>query len=112
MKTIHFGIIGCGLMGREFASAAARWCHLPEMDVRPEIVAICDQNADVLRWYTDNFSSIRQATPDYRSLLSNPEVEAVYCALPHNLHREVYCAAISAGKHLLPKERTEFSMGP
>ena len=29
-KTIRFGIIGCGLMGREFASAAARWCHLTE----------------------------------------------------------------------------------
>jgi prephenate dehydrogenase len=28
MKTIRFGIIGCGLMGREFASGAARWCHL------------------------------------------------------------------------------------
>ena len=35
MKRLRFGIIGCGLMGREFASAAARWCHLPEMDVRP-----------------------------------------------------------------------------
>ena len=44
MKTIRFGIIGCGLMGREFASAAARWCHLPEMEVHPEIIAICDMN--------------------------------------------------------------------
>ena len=25
MKTVRFGLIGCGLMGREFASAAARW---------------------------------------------------------------------------------------
>ncbi len=24
----RFGVIGCGLMGREFASAAARWLHL------------------------------------------------------------------------------------
>jgi predicted dehydrogenase len=31
MRTIRFGIIGCGMMGREFASAAARWFHLPEM---------------------------------------------------------------------------------
>lgn len=38
MRTICFGIIGCGLMGREFASAAARRCHLAEMDVRPEII--------------------------------------------------------------------------
>ena len=28
MKKIRFGIIGCGLMGREFASTVARWCHL------------------------------------------------------------------------------------
>jgi predicted dehydrogenase len=28
-------------------------------------------------------------------------VEAVYCALPHHLHREVYCATIEAGKHLM-----------
>ena len=34
MKTVRFGIIGCGLMGREFASAAARWAHLPQMQVR------------------------------------------------------------------------------
>jgi predicted dehydrogenase len=40
LKTIRFGIIGCGMMGREFASAAARWCHLLELDVRPEIVAL------------------------------------------------------------------------
>ena len=26
------------MMGREFASAAARWFHLPEMSVRPEIM--------------------------------------------------------------------------
>ena len=62
MKRIRFGIIGCGLMGREFASAAARWCHLPEMDVRPEIVAVCDKDAEVLRWYTGHFPSIGQAT--------------------------------------------------
>jgi predicted dehydrogenase len=101
MQTIHFGIIGCGLMGREFASAAARWCHLTEIDVRPEIVAVCDQNADAMRWYTDHFSSIRQATQDYRTLLSNPAVEAVYVAVPHHLHSEIYCAAIAAGKHLM-----------
>ena len=101
MKTVHFGIIGCGLMGREFASASARWCHLPGMDVRPEIVAICDMNESLFPWYTDNFSSIKQATKDYRSMLADPAVEAAYCAVPHNLHQQFYCDIISAGKHLL-----------
>ena len=27
-RIIRFGVIGCGLMGREFASAAARWLLL------------------------------------------------------------------------------------
>jgi predicted dehydrogenase len=101
MKTVHFGIIGCGLMGREFASAAARWCHLTGMDVRPEIVAVCDLNPTATAWYMTHFDTIRQVTGDYQALLGNPAVEAVYCALPHHLHREVYCAVIHAGKHLL-----------
>lgn len=101
MRTVKFGIIGCGLMGREFASAVARWCHLLEMDVKPEIIAICDTSEKILKWYTDNFSSIKQVTNDYKRLLANKEVEAVYIAVPHNLHAELYCAAIEAGKHLL-----------
>ena len=101
MKTIRFGIIGCGLMGREFASASARWCHLTNMDVRPELVAICDTNSDLFPWYTDNFASVRQATGDYTELLANPDVDLVYCAVPHSLHQKFYCAIVEAGKHLL-----------
>ena len=101
MDTVSFGIIGGGLMGREFASAAARWCHLPEMNVRPEIVAICDTNETAITWFRNNFESITQVTDDYRKLLANPNVEAVYIAVPHNLHQEFYCAALAAGKHLM-----------
>ncbi len=101
MTIVRFGIIGCGLMGREFASAAARWKHLPDMDVRPEIVAVCDTSEQMLDWFKDGFPSVRQFTNDYKELLSNPEVEAVYCAVPHNLHQQFYCDIISAGKHLM-----------
>ena len=27
-QCVRFGVIGCGLMGREFASASLRWIHL------------------------------------------------------------------------------------
>lgn len=101
MKTIRFGIIGAGLMGREFASAAARWCHLPDLPARPEIAAVCDKNPALFAWYQTNFPRIKQYTGDYRQLLANPELEAVYCAVPHNLHREIYCAVIQSGKHLM-----------
>lgn len=101
MKTIRFGIIGCGLMGREFASAAARWCHLTDLEVRPQIVAICDTNEALFPWYTENFPSLSLVTKEYPQLLADPRVEAVYIAVPHHLHAELYCAAIEAGKHLL-----------
>lgn len=101
MKTIRFGIIGCGLMGREFASAAARWCHLTDLDTRPEIVAIANRSEKKFAWFTERFDSITQTTQDYRELLANDRVEAVYVAVPHHLHEEVYTAAIRSKKHLM-----------
>jgi predicted dehydrogenase len=103
MRTVRFGIIGGGMMGREFASAAARWLHLPEMTVRPQIVAICNRTLDTPKvdWFRKNIPTLTQVTSDYRELLSNSNVEAVYIAVPHNLHGEFYTAALDAGKHLM-----------
>jgi len=100
-RDIHFGIIGCGLMGREFASAAARWSHLLDQDVVPRIVGVCDTNPNMLRWFTDNIDTIQISTQDYHDLLSSPLIDAIYCAVPHNLHEQFYIDTIEAGKHLL-----------
>lgn len=101
MKTLRFGIIGCGLMGREFASAAARWCHLLDMPVKPEITGICDANPDIFGWYKEHFPTIVCATTDYKELLARKDIDAIYCAVPHNLHAQIYEDIINAGKHLL-----------
>jgi len=71
------------------------------MPARPEIIAVCDRQKAIYEWYRSGFPSITQYTDDYRQLLANPDVEAVYCAVPHNLHEEIYCAIIAAGKHLM-----------
>jgi len=91
------------MMGREFASAAARWLHLPQMTVRPEIVAICNRTLATPKvdWFKQHVPTIRQVTSDCHELLGNPDVEAVYIAVPHNLHEEFFIAAIEAGKHLM-----------
>jgi len=91
------------MMGREFASAAARWMRLPEMTVRPEIVAICNRTptAPKIEWFKDHIPTLDQVTGDYRELLGNPDVEAVYVAVPHHLHEEFYLEALEAGKHLM-----------
>ncbi len=101
VKKIRFGIIGCGLMGREFAVAAARWPALTEIEAKPEIVAICDTNTALFDWYIKNFSSIKMTTSDYQELLSDDDIDFIYCAVPHNLHEQIYVDIIRAGKHLL-----------
>ena len=102
-RTVRFGIIGGGLMGREFASTAARWIHLADLGVRPEIVHVCDTSPDVLAWY-ERLRPQPRRTTDWRELLADREVDAVYCAVPHHLHAEFYPAILEAGKHLLAEK--------
>ncbi len=99
-REITFGVIGCGLMGREFASAAARWNHLTADIARPRILAACDTSEPVLRAFCEANSGVRAAS-DYRDLLTSPDIDALYIAVPHHLHAEIYIAAIKAGKHFL-----------
>src|SRR5262249_41661545 len=98
-RIVRFGIIGGGLMGREFASAAARWMHLADLGVRPEIAVVCDPNPEVLAWY-ERLRPQPRLVAGHRELLEDDSVEAVYCAVPHHLHAELYTAALRAGKHL------------
>ena len=99
-RAIPFGVIGCGLMGKEFASAAARWLHLTGLEVQPEIVAACDVNEAATTWFSDNVRTLRYATTGYHDLLNDPQIEAIYCAVPHNLHAQIYADILAAGKHL------------
>jgi predicted dehydrogenase len=98
---VNFGIIGCGLMGREFASAAARWLHLQDLDVAPRIVGLCSRTEESMDWFKDNIPTVRMATTNYRQLLNDPDIDAIYCAVPHDLHMQIYTETIRAGKHLL-----------
>jgi predicted dehydrogenase len=100
-KKIRIGIIGLGLMGREFCSSVARWCHLLDEMPIPVIAGICDKNKDTWKWYTDNFPEIGLKTDDYKVLLESSEIDAIYCAVPHNLHEQIYIDIITAKKHLL-----------
>jgi predicted dehydrogenase len=99
-RVVRFGIVGGGLMGREFASAAARWAHLADIGARPEIAVVCDLNSEVLAWY-ERLAPRPRLVTDYAAVLADESVEAVYCAVPHHLQEELYTAVLDAGKHLL-----------
>ena len=87
-------------MGRELASAVARWIHLADFAVTPRLVHVCDLDPGVLAWY-ERLGDPPRLTSDWRAVLADPEVDAVYIAVPHHLHAELYVAALDAGKHLL-----------
>lgn len=100
MKSLKFGIIGCGLMGKEFAGAAMRWCHLNGDIPAPEIVGAANRSSEPLTWFK-KIPTVKYFENDYRALLENPEVEAVYVAVPHNSHEQIYTDVLKAGKHLM-----------
>ncbi len=100
-RRVRFGIIGCGLMGREFGSAIGRWGHLVDDGPAPELVGVCDTSPKSHAWFTDNFPGLKIVTTRYEDLLGSSDIEAVYCAVPHNLHEKIYVDVINAGKHLM-----------
>jgi predicted dehydrogenase len=68
----------------------------------PVIKGICNRsNEEDRKWFTGNFPQIEIVTGDYTDLLSSNLIDAIYSAVPHNLHKEYYINIIKAGKHLL-----------
>lgn len=88
-------------MAREFASAAARWCHLKGDIPKPEIVGVCSRRAESRAWFEENFVSVKYSVADYRVLLDKDDIDAIYCAVPHDLHEQFYIDIIKSGKALL-----------
>src|SRR5436853_856113 len=102
-KIMRVGIIGGGLMGREAASAFARWFVLENFPVRAELVAVCDLQEKLLDWFKQ-IPTVKLLTKDHQELLRSPEVDVVYVAVPHNLHEKMYLDVLAAGKDLLAEK--------
>lgn len=91
-EQLSVAIIGFGQWGREIASTLGR---MPEA----RLVAVCDSYDVMLKRAK---RSVPEATThgDYREVLDNPDVQAVFIATPTHLHREIAVAALEAGKHV------------
>lgn len=98
-ERVRVGIIGGGLMGKELLAATRRWDALVDHPVRPEVTAVADPSPAVQAWFKN--ANVTHIYTDYMELLNNPEIDVLYIAVPHNLHEEIYLAAIEAGKDFL-----------
>lgn len=103
METAKIGIIGGGLMGREVASALARWFVLDNFPVRAELNAVCDLAEKQREWFRQ-VPTVKLLTADYHELLASKDVDVVYVAVPHNLHETIYLDVLKAGKDLFAEK--------
>ncbi|MSU33412.1 MAG: Gfo/Idh/MocA family oxidoreductase [Pedosphaera sp.] len=102
-SVLRVGIIGGGLMGREAASAFARWFVLNNFPVQVELVAVCDFQQSLLEWFRQ-IPTVKLLTQNHQELLASPEVDVVYVAVPHHLHESIYLDVLKAGKDLLAEK--------
>lgn len=100
---VRVGIIGGGLMGKEVASAFGRWFALSDFPVKVELKAVCDLDENALNWYRQ-ISTVTLLTTDYRELLAARDIDVVYVALPHHLHKTYYLEVLEAGKDLIAEK--------
>ncbi|MBP1844099.1 putative dehydrogenase/aryl-alcohol dehydrogenase-like putative oxidoreductase [Rhizobium petrolearium] len=89
---IRWGIIGPGTIARAFAEGIAH-------SQTGRLVAIATRNPDK-PGLSEAFPGAR-IVAGYEALLGDPEIDAVYIAVPHTGHAEWAIKSIRAGKHVL-----------
>lgn len=89
---LRLGIVGLGLAGSIMT-------HNLRQHAGVKLVGACDLNASALAAFARDFDAF--TTTDLNELLARPELDAVYIATPHQLHRQQAELAAEAGKHIV-----------
>lgn len=99
MKSLGIGLIGTGFMGKAhalaFGAAKAVMGDVPDS----HLAVLCDTPADKATQMADQFG-FAHATDDWKSLVTNPDVDIVSITTPNTLHFDMAIAAVKAGKHV------------
>jgi predicted dehydrogenase len=93
MAALRWGILGTGLIANMFAA------DLVHTDTG-EAVAVGSRNQPNADRFAGRYG-IAHRHPTYESLVSDPDVDAIYVATPHSFHHEHTLLALEAGKHVL-----------
>lgn len=91
-----------GLIGTGFISQGAHVKGYHELTDKCEVVTICDLKSDVRETMrTKHGFSDARFTDDYKTVLSDPDIDAVVIATPNAVHMQPTLDALAAGKHVL-----------
>jgi predicted dehydrogenase len=97
---IGVGVIGFGWLGQAHSRSILRIPTLfPERDFDAQLIACGDTLPERLDEAVNSFG-FKRATPDWRRVIEDPEVDVVMIAAPNMLHVELVEAAAAAGKHV------------
>ena len=91
---VKFGLIGCGDIAHKRVAPALRDSEICEL------IAVARGRSDLAESFANEFGA-RRWYADWRELLRDDDIAAVYVATPVHLHAEQTIAAIEAGKHVL-----------
>lgn len=92
-RKLRFGVLGGANIARMFVAGCAPSEHV-------EIIAIASRDqsrADAMA----KELGIKRALGSYETLLTDPEIDAIYLPLPNSLHAPWAIKAAEAGKHVL-----------
>ena len=91
MKPIKWGILGTGAIAKAFADAL--------QETEGELVAVASQSLKRAEDFSKSYNCT--AIEGYQSLISLPEVEAIYVATPHTSHFELSAECLRNKKAVL-----------
>jgi|YelNatPaOPRAMG01_1025707.scaffolds.fasta_scaffold06815_3 predicted dehydrogenase len=93
---VKCAVIGLGPRGREILSSLAK---MPQNSA--PVVGMCDTWTDpyFIKKSTDIIPNVTVQT-DYRKILDDNNVQAVFVATPSYLHKQITLDALAAGKHV------------
>jgi predicted dehydrogenase len=97
MKTIRFGVVGTGYMGKAHALALKSVATVFDTPLRPVCEMVCATTEEGAAEKARAFGYNR-STADWRQLVDDPDVDAVSIAAPQWTHRAIALAAFGRGK--------------
>ena len=96
-KKLRIGLVGTGFMARTHSNAYRRVGNFFDLDLEPELAAVCARNPATLQKFADQWGYASVET-DWRRLVERKDVDAIDICLPNHLHAPVAIAAAEAGK--------------
>lgn len=93
MHPIRWGILGTGSIAAQFARGLAELNDA-------SLVAVGSRTADAAAAFAQTFG-VARSHASYAALANDPDVDVIYIATPHSLHKENTLLCLEAGKAVL-----------